>query len=217
MDTYVDQKKPTETAGDLIFLSVSPKVDNVEESLIHFDLSSIPTGSQVSEAQLCLSQQNNVTGQTIQIYQVSGAWSEATTWNTKPSHNSTPLTQFTTDGGTGCIRMVYLPTTLIEAWVNNPAGNYGISLVAIGTETELRFNSSEATTGQPLLRVNYQTPTPIPTAGLKPATGSKGAGWMPDQGSGAGGVGGLLLLAFGVCLQGVVQTAWPRRRLKRAH
>lgn len=88
-DTYVDSTdgNPQGTAITLIAGRIDTPFEKIYEAYIKFDLSSIPAGSTVEAAKLKL-YASDTDGAVIKLGKVGSAWTNATTWETRPTIES---------------------------------------------------------------------------------------------------------------------------------
>jgi hypothetical protein len=169
---------------------------DIRRALVGFNVSSIPPLSRVTRAVLTLHMSRTISGaQTIQLRRVARNWGEgssnanaqegmgapATTNDATWIHSTFPGTRWSQAGGdfvttvsdTASVAGIgdYTWTsaqmaTDVQAWVNNPAANFG--WILIGNEaapgTAKRFDTSENPTAsfRPTLEITW---TPIPEPG----------------------------------------------------
>jgi hypothetical protein len=117
---------PTKNFGSSIALLVG----SGSNTYIKFSLANLGagvTGSNVSKATLILYTDYVLTPGTIDVYQVSGSWSEGKiTWNNPPAlgtqlFSAVPVTS------AGYLSLDL--TSTVQAWLNNTLANNGIALV----------------------------------------------------------------------------------------
>ncbi len=142
-DAYTSSTDPTTNYGAATTLAV----DGAKEaSYIQFNLSSIPTGASVSQATLKLYVNSVTTAGSFEVYAVNGTWTESgLTYNLAPAlgsviDSSVPITAADKN------QYILIPmTSTVQGWVNLPASNNGIALVAVGS-FNATFDSKESTT-----------------------------------------------------------------------
>lgn len=129
--------------------------------LVKFPLQSIPPGSTVSYAELCLF--NSLSGSgPLYVREVLGNWDELVTWNTRPTMGSAFVAQ-ASDNGDGVFAFKSSDysgiKTIVQADVNNPNDNNGFYL-RCGTGESYGLYSSEYGTSsdRPRLVVHYTPP-----------------------------------------------------------
>ena len=96
-DTFIDEYNPTTINGSQAQLIVrSMNITGFElDSLLKFNLSSIPSGTILNSVKLNLYffhyNNSNPTGNPLEAHRITSTWSEATTnWNNRPSYNGSP-------------------------------------------------------------------------------------------------------------------------------
>jgi len=189
-DTYLDAWYPTtnyETKS-----TVSVRAINIFKTLIRFDRLNLPTNAIIQSATLRLNiaTRTNTNTITIQVYRLLRPWLAAqATWANASAgvpwavagasgtadRDSTLITNQSVTAATGWVDFDL--TTAVQAWVNNPASNYGILLeAASGSPVAYYFNASDHVnlTVRPQLVVAYTVgglpPTATATATLPPPT-----------------------------------------------
>jgi uncharacterized repeat protein (TIGR01451 family) len=132
-------------------------------SLVGFDLSSIPPGTTVNQAQLYLYLMSSCDvgprTHTFTTYRIGSSWSElSVTWNTRPSFAEAYGSTSITSEAWGWY--AFDVTDLVRGWVNGSVSNYG--LMVRGPESSgsssalLGFFTSEAGSSYaPYLEVTY--------------------------------------------------------------
>ena len=172
-DTYVSQQD----AGDNFGASDNLRIerDQGARGLLRFDLSSVPTTAVITLARLHLGIEV-ATPSTISIHRVQEAWTEGNLdgapgaanftfrsgiviWSIlgagQPASVTAEVANFSgsTMGGID----IALPTAMVQAWIADPAMNFGI-LFASNSDETVRLISSEGdpTTERPVLAVTIQ-------------------------------------------------------------
>ncbi|MGB0385470.1 MAG: DNRLRE domain-containing protein [Ardenticatenaceae bacterium] len=174
-DTYVVSGKPDESRGSLRNFWVGRNDSDgsgIERALLRFDVATeIPVGSTITSAQLSLYMSGRTANDSpmpITVYNVNGAWDENINWNSHGSLVGAP-TNATTSLDTNYGSKSWDITSLVQQWVNNPAGNFG--LILIGDESQAQrergFWSKDCDPSQcesrfPNLVVQW-APAPTPT------------------------------------------------------
>ncbi|HHN46063.1 MAG TPA: DNRLRE domain-containing protein, partial [Planctomycetes bacterium] len=182
-DTYVvgDAGNPgdvwNQSYGNLQYLRAWYYNSGQENQIvfIKFDLSSVPAGTLTGATLRMWIRRENMAPKDIQIHTPNGAWSETTTWNTKPATTDTGLTFNFPDTSHGTtiadppteyvdIALAGMLST-VQGWLNNPSNNHGIALVPT-TNINADFWSSEYGTAQyrPRLTLQFQGGGPGPDA-----------------------------------------------------
>ncbi len=197
-DTQINSAATTTKYGASTTLNISP----TNSALLQFDIADmLPSGTtaaQVLKARLIVFPDTITTGGTVNLYQVTSAWSESSvTYATKPTVASTVVANASI-GGTNF--HYFSVTTLVQSWITTPASNFGVELQASGT-TNIAIDSKENTnTSHPaVLEIDLSGPAgPTGATGAKGATGATGpAGPKGATGAtGATGPAGTLTLPF---------------------
>ena len=174
----IDSDDPWSTAKDL-------------EVLLSWSVASIPVGSVVTAASVTLQVTDSSSG-VWSVYGLERPWSEVgATWLVAEAGTpwGTAGAQGTADRGTSLLGTFTFATgsqtfslnaaglAKVQAWLDDPASNYGLILVGPSSDG-LTFQSREAATAsvRPRLDLTWQTgtdPAPIPGGALVP----KGATW----------------------------------------
>jgi titin len=193
-DTYIAQATTisTKNYGKVTVVEVDASDDSYSKqlaALMKWDLSFIPSSAIVQSASIKVNVTNN-TAQTFAAYQVLRSWDELTaTWINASTGNpwQAPGLTGTADRGTTSLA-TFGPAALgaytvnlnaagvaaVQAWVNNPAGNFGIMVWSATSGDGLWWSSREDTTvaNHPILSVTYTviTPPAAPSALVATAT-----------------------------------------------
>ena len=158
-------------------------------SLVQFDLSAIPAGTNISSATLNLYFVEWLdvpnTSRTITTYRISSGWSEmSVNWNNKPS--------FGESYGAASIKassnwryVAFDVTELVRAWVNNTHPNYGIMLRGPESSIWLRGFYTRESSYDPYLSIAYGSSSawsepPIPAYDPAGINGSSILDHLPD-------------------------------------
>lgn len=123
-----------------LHLRPSGKVDKI--SLIQFDLSSIPPGTNISSVALFL---NDESGKQfpVEIYRVTQPWVDSTiTWDNMPTYDSTSLGNLML-AGTPCVVGAYISPALVQDWVDHPTTNFGVVLFPPSGTGDAAISSKE--------------------------------------------------------------------------
>jgi len=173
-DTYIDDGSSSSNYGSNNRLNVNPgsgKGNSVMNSLITFDLSSIPSGATISEAWLRLEVQS--TGPDVNVYRATTLWtSGGATWNKRDGsanwagggsfsasdYNASLLGTLST-GSSGVKSNNVLST--VQSWVLNTTTNRGFALVSAGgaNGTTAFYSNEEGTSSRrPSLFVSWSLP-----------------------------------------------------------
>jgi hypothetical protein len=183
-DTQINSAATTTAYGSSTTLNIS----STDSVLLQFNLADmLPSGTtaaQVLKARLIVFPDAITTGGTVNLYQVTSAWSEGTvTYATKPTIAATAAASLSC--GVNNAFHDFNVTTLVQNWITTPASNFGVELQASGT-TNLTIDSKENTnTSHPaVLEIDLSGPAgpagpagatgPQGPAGPKGATGAQG-------------------------------------------
>jgi uncharacterized repeat protein (TIGR01451 family) len=148
---------------------------NAQRSLLQFNVSPIPSGSQVTSAMLWLYADTSTQGDnpmTVTAHRVQNSWDENTTiWASQPQMDATSVS--TTDIPAQDTWVSWDITSLVQDWVDDPGNNFGVILKGdenVG-QHERGFWSKECLDNEcapspgrrPRLDVQFATATPTPT------------------------------------------------------
>ena len=201
-DACVLQGYPTANFGDTIdmwagyddYLNPDGKI---ARSLIKFDISSVPSGSSITNVALrvfmCESWDYPGRSRTITAYRIGSNWSESTvTWNSRPScaevYGSVAITHGSFDWYS------FNVTNLVKAWVNGTYPNYGVMLRGpehSGSDSSWRAFRTRETSYDPELVITYASGLSVRYALSSEADSDSAAsltimdlfGISPDQGA----------------------------------
>ncbi len=173
-DAYVDSANPTQNYGSATTLYVGSQTASVAgRALFRFNLSSLPTNAIVDSASFqayLASTSSTPATLSVGVYRITIDWTESgVNWANQP-----PVTSIDKSNGVGTTPQYYDwdVTGLAQAWVENPATNFGLEL---RSETEgsvgwRGFASRESAPAyRPQLVIDYHLPptptnTPTPTS-----------------------------------------------------
>jgi hypothetical protein len=160
-DTYVDQKRPTNSFGTATTMPVTPDSGSQQWAFVRFDLSTcaIPATGGADSAILQLRVTTAPkTDRVLTVTPITSTWSNATTWNTAPSFGSSATTTFHT--GSASNVTVSIPVTIdVDALIKSPTANYGWQISDTGSaapQDTSTFASSNASSNRPTLVINYE-------------------------------------------------------------
>lgn len=178
-DTWLQENQPSTNAGADLLLRMDRDAPagsgQSVNTLLRFDLSSIPPGATVRSVKLTVHVTNRTSAEGYFLYTAGRDWSEAqATWARATSATpwSAPGARGAADRGTSVLGTLIPAVTgahtltlgaagiaAVQAWVNNPASNRGFVLDADTNMDGLELASSEATTPaqRPQLTVTYTT------------------------------------------------------------
>jgi RHS repeat-associated protein len=164
-DTFIASAYPTTAYGSSTELKVGyyDSTTGHNRALVKFNTSSIPSNAYVASASFraYLSHQYYASSTTdVYVGRVTSAWSNATTWNTRPSHTNLGTQPVTGRG----VWMAQGCTATVQNWLRGTWPNHGFSLYQKedGTQNTThwkKFYSREAgSTYDPQLIVDYGVP-----------------------------------------------------------
>jgi len=164
-DALVSQIDPTTNEGYSQFIKIRRGGSGWEvDSLIKFDISSVPQGSTIENAKVHL-YYNSVTngdptGRPINAHRILEDWDEGTvTWNNRPDHDPS-ISTFTIMPGSPGQWMQWNVTSDVQDFINNQIDNYGWKLIdptPSGALPLIYFRSKEHTIPDthPYLEIEY--------------------------------------------------------------
>jgi hypothetical protein len=171
-DTKISSGKPTTNYGNATAFDVDGDTDIA--ALLRWDVSAIPTTSVVVSAAIEL-YVSNTTQQNYEVYALQRAWDElSATWQQYAAsrawsgagaagggdRNSAVLGQLGS-GSTGIHRIELNEAGMaaVQAWISDPASNFGLILEDYAASDGVDFYSSEYSTvaRRPKLVINYNT------------------------------------------------------------
>ena len=172
-DAYIKQEKVDERRGGDSELRIKSENGKLMRSLLQFSMPSLPVGSTIDSATLSLYVKDSSGGAvTINAHQVTAAWNEAeVTWKARDKaanqlwtnlggdYNPAVVSSAVVDNTKNVWRSWNL-TSLVGAWIANPATNYGVILEApAGIKAEKKFKSSDDGTAaqRPKLEICYSS------------------------------------------------------------
>jgi hypothetical protein len=174
-DTQLNVASPSTNYGGSTALTVS----NNSSALLDFDVAgALPSGTtaaQVVLAKLIVFPNQVTTSGTIDVYQVTSAWSESTV--TYATHPAIAAAAVTTAQVTKADKFVEFPiTSLVQKWVTSPSANFGVELQGVLTANVSLDSKENSTTSHPaVLQIVLAGPQGVQgLAGPKGATGATG-------------------------------------------
>ncbi|MDO6440946.1 VCBS domain-containing protein [Marinobacter sp. 2_MG-2023] len=161
-DTYVDDNSDETNYGSSQFLIVDKSGGGVgdQRTLVQFDLSTIPAGSTITSATLYLTAVDITGSLTVSAYQVTEAWvGNTVTYDTQPGHENGASSGFNAWAGQIVdgqpVDHDWDITSLVQAWVDGTASNYGVLLGSEESgDEQVQYYSSESG-NSPRLEVIY--------------------------------------------------------------
>jgi len=142
-DSYTNSAAPTTNYGAKTLLGVDGAT---QISYIQFDLGSIPSGANVSQATLKLYVNSVTSAGSFNVDFVNGGWSEGTIdFNNAPALGSTIVASVPITTADKNQYVLINITPALQAWLNGSQTNDGIALVANGS-FNATFDSKENTT-----------------------------------------------------------------------
>jgi hypothetical protein len=134
-------------------------VDDGRISLMSFTVTGMPAGATVTGARLTLRGVQSQNTQTVDVYAVGNAWSEATNWNTRPA-----LGTKIGSGqlGNGVSMTVPVPVT------GNGIVSFAVTRATVGSDNVAAASEHTNAAYRPKLTVNWSTPDPVATPAPPP-------------------------------------------------
>ncbi len=177
-DTYIAQDTPDVNFGSVTTLNVDGQAPNgsghANWALLKWDIASIPSNQYVQTASITLDITNHSSGQTYQIYEVTGSWVETgvggVTWNTKPAWGATALGTFGPSSlGMQTLNLNSAGAAVVQKWIRNPSQNFGFILTDGSSSDGFDFPAREepVSTRRPKLTVVYSASGPSTPAVIK--------------------------------------------------
>jgi hypothetical protein len=153
-DATIWQNAPTWVDSGSTLLQTGGGSSGPRQSLLRFDLSSIPQGAQIRSAVLTLYQSSKLVGSTVRLHPIQGAWSEPTvSWQSFTGQLGPAAHSFIAAAGSGD-RTVDVKTT-VQSW-SHGAPNHGFLLEEDAAERSAFRASEHATVStRPKLSVCY--------------------------------------------------------------
>lgn len=166
-DTWLKEAAPNENHGNDKELSVKNKPTDNFRTIYLFDISSIPPGANVTNAELRLRVTGeDDSGEPVNIYRVTDTWSENTAnWNnTGNDYDSSVVHATFVPDRTGWERIDI--SSLVQSWVCGEHPNNGLMLIATSSDTESKYTSQEWDQGnrRPRLYLDSSGTNPCPSA-----------------------------------------------------
>jgi hypothetical protein len=110
-DAWIEEKDPGKNHGTDSVLKVQTKAGEHSRALVRFALPAVPAGCQVVGAELRVQNASPVTGRTIGVLRVNGAWTEGgVTWANQPATTGTAVAAAAAGG-----RMTWNVTAMVQA------------------------------------------------------------------------------------------------------
>jgi hypothetical protein len=161
-DAYIAEEEPTTNFCSVPTLRVDgddpPGTGRELRTLIRWDLSDIPAGSEVTSATITINVTNPTVG-TYELYAISSPWEECqVTWNDGPGRgNVLRGTVGPASMGTHTIILNNDGVTLVQAWIDGFTPNHGLMMVGSDVTDGLGFNSREASpaSNRPRLTITF--------------------------------------------------------------
>ena len=195
--------------------STTLQVGGGYSTLLLFDISSLlPTGttpSQVEHANLVIFPDSVTTPGTIAVDRVTSTWGEsAVTYANKPTTTTTGAATATINTADKYVQISL--TGIVQSWIGNPSGNYGVELFANGGTNFLMDSKENTSTGHnALLLITLSSPAgPAGPAGATGPQGPAGGGLASvshnSSFTGSGSSSSPLALSSAVTIPGTLTT-----------
>ncbi|MGB0384367.1 MAG: DNRLRE domain-containing protein [Ardenticatenaceae bacterium] len=176
-DSYIVSGKPNESfenSGSVWVGYDQSHSKHIQRALLRFDNLAIPRGSLVTEAKLSLFMDGttpNDADMSIAVYPLRSPWSENINWTTHQSLSVDQNPIATTSVSTTFGWYEWDITSLVQEWINNPTSNFGVILRGDERPGQRQrgfwskdCNPSRCESKFPELVVQWEAPTPTPTA-----------------------------------------------------
>lgn len=171
-DTFTNSKRANKSYGSHKYVILNNSNRGQREGLIKFDLDQIPAGAEIESAELLV----NVTYRKsyrniLTVFEALEDWNESATWSTRPDRASLSddSVEISSKGEHGLD-----VTSLVQDWFGGVSTNNGFYLTI--SNGHLYINSSESSSNQPILRVEYFTSNPEPDEDPAPQDDPGGPG-----------------------------------------
>lgn len=143
-DAWIKEQAPDANFGSVTELPVKNNAGDSHRALYHFGLSSIPAGSRVQSATAWFYVTVEDAVDAVEIHALTTAWTEAAvTWNSiGTSFDLAVWGRIPSQQNPGVWVSISM-TGLAQQWVNDPAANHGIMLIATSDGLESKYSSRE--------------------------------------------------------------------------
>jgi len=170
--TFVDQFVPSSILWGSPQLLIGRDSAGETNTLLKFDVSTIPIGSNIARAELKMtstSRTGTVAPNTMVVSRATSNWTSATTWNSRP----TSAESIATTIGTSDVTLI---NRYVDQWVNDGLPNRGVVARPTGDVTGYTNGYSDETAAtsseRPVLVVTYTPPDPSTlTVASEPVSG----------------------------------------------
>lgn len=164
-DTWLLQDSSSSNYGGDAVLKVDSKLGGNARALVRFGLPALPAGCTVTGATLRLNAASAVTGRTLQVIPVTGAWAENTvSWATQPATGGTAAT---TSSGTGYRQ--WTVTQQVLAMYSGANNGFLVRDAAENGPGRLQgFRSREDSSNRPQLVITFGPGSPPSGGGTPP-------------------------------------------------
>ena len=154
-----------------------------QQTLLHFDLSAIPQGSQLISARLELYQTNASGFERYAIWpdMLTKSWRElSVTWDSKPTATVVGSLSQLVDLVAGL--KSWDVVDIVDRWMSGKDPNYGLLLRGDGDTVGLHEFDARDAKNPPRLVIEYLAPTATPTATTAPCSGLSSPDQIPSPG-----------------------------------
>ncbi|MGH2548273.1 MAG: DNRLRE domain-containing protein, partial [Thermomicrobiales bacterium] len=177
-DAWVNAGSPGQNNGTGANLFVKG-ASTSRSSLISFDLSTLPgsiTSGTVARATLKLYVASVSAAGSFDVRRVTSSWAEgAVTYATMPSLGATDVAGVAVSSGSAMNFMLVDVTAAVRAWIDSPATNYGLALVASsGSGINITLNSKENSGAAHESTLDVELTGPVGPQGVPGSTGPAG-------------------------------------------
>jgi hypothetical protein len=154
----------------------SLNVASGKPSLVQFDLSAYSPSTAVSDAYLQVFADTVTTGGTLNFTLVTSSWNENTvTYGSRPTNAGSPFGSVSVSTANSFVLVNV--TSQVQAWIANPATNFGLEITGTGSTNVVLDSKETITTSHPAqLIINIvESSGPTGPTGATGPTGSTGA------------------------------------------
>ncbi|MGH6858275.1 MAG: DNRLRE domain-containing protein [Methylocella sp.] len=175
-DTFTDDQNPFQPMGAQPSIQVGNLSGHNQAGFVRFDLTPLPAGATITQALLRVFV-NRVSGPgTINIFELNGAWTEATLITTNVPPTGTQVGTFSVVPSNAKNFMLIDVTQAVKDWQSGARANNGLTFVPSNTSMfSIGLNSKENLETSHPMELLVTTPGPAGVQGPPGAQGLQGA------------------------------------------